>query len=75
MSMIQLRNVPEEMHRELKARAARRGKTLSDYATEELARSLQRPDLDELLEKLSRYPTLKGSPGAQAVRADRDAQG
>lgn len=73
MSTIQLRNVPEEMHRELKVRAAKKGMTLSDYATKELHHALRRPDQDELLERLAAYPRLSGSPGAEAVCADREA--
>ncbi len=39
--MIQIRNVPDELHGELKARAARAGQTLSDFLLAEL-RHLER---------------------------------
>lgn len=73
MSMIQLRNVPEEMHRELKVRAAQRGMTLSDYATAELQRALRRPDQDALLRRIASRDPIKGVNGAEFIRADRDA--
>ncbi len=71
--MIQIRNVPDELHRRLKARAALAGRSLSDYALEELSRSLERPTREELFERLSERPILDlaESPAA-IVRNDRD---
>ncbi len=48
-SMIQIRNVPDELHRELKARAARNGMTLSDYLLAELRTLSTRPTMKEWL--------------------------
>ena len=71
--MIQIRNVPEPMHRKLKARAAIEGMTLSDYLMAEIRRSLERPTLEELKERLSRRKpvSVKISP-AEAVRKERE---
>jgi len=50
--MVQIRNVPEALHRKLKARAAEAGKSLSDYLLEELRRSAAKPTADELLRRI-----------------------
>jgi plasmid stability protein len=48
--MIQIRNVPEEMHAELKARAAREGMSLSDFLKRELSYLLERKSMAEVFE-------------------------
>lgn len=74
MSMIQLRNVPEEMHRELKVRAAQRGMTLSEYATRELQKVLEVPTRQELAERIANLtPDVSGFSAADLIREDRDA--
>lgn len=50
--MIQIRNVPEDLHRTLKSRAAMSGMTLSDYLLAELRRVAERPSRAELLARL-----------------------
>ena len=71
--MIQLRNVPDALHRRLKARAASEGMTLSDYLIGELRRTAERPTVRELLERLSeREPVLVDRSPAEMVRAERD---
>lgn len=71
--MLQIRNVPETMHRALKARAALAGMSLSEYLLGELRRSLERPTRDELLRRLAeREPVSLRPPPAAAVRAERE---
>ncbi len=74
-TMIQIRNVPDALHREVKARAARAGKTLSDYLLDMLRRELERPETDELLRRIRELPPVYPleSP-AEAVRAERGAR-
>lgn len=73
--MIQLRHVPDGLHRKLKARAALAGMSLSDYLLAEVRRSAERPTLDELREALrQREPVALPIPAAQAIRAERDAR-
>lgn len=48
-SMIQIRNVPDELHRSLKVRAAQVGVTLSDYLLAELRSLAVRPTMQEWL--------------------------
>ncbi len=73
--MIQIRNVPEPIHRILKSRAALMGLSLSDYLLEELTRSAQRPTLQEVLDRIAgREPVQGGLSSADAVRAERDGR-
>ncbi len=50
--MIQIRNVPEEMHAELKARAAREGMSLSDFLKRELSYILETKSLAQVFADL-----------------------
>ena len=71
--MIQLRNVPDALHRKLKARAALEGMSLSDYLVAEIRRTAERPTLRELRERLDRRaPVRMRVPPAKAVREERD---
>jgi plasmid stability protein len=73
--MIQIRNVPESLHRRLKARAALAGMSLSDYLLEEVRRAAERPTLDELRARLAgRSAAAPALPPARAVRAERDGR-
>jgi antitoxin FitA len=73
MSMIQIRNVPEDVHRKLKARAASTGMTLSDFLLMEAKRTLEKPTRQELLERLSkRKPSRLKTSVAALVRKERD---
>jgi len=73
--MIQLRNVPEGLHRTLKARAARAGMSLSDYLITEIRRVAERPTIAELRERLERRTRVNSRlSAAQAVREERDAR-
>jgi antitoxin FitA len=47
MKSLQIRQVPDELHRELKARAALTGQSLSEFVLAELRRSLERPTPEE----------------------------
>ncbi len=73
--MIQIRNVPEDLHRELKVRAARAGMTLTDYLLREIEQITRRPTTEDLMARVRARtrPELSESP-AQAVRAERDAR-
>lgn len=75
MSMIQIRNVPEDLHRKLKARAVLEGKSLSDYLLDEMRRIAERPTLAEMLKRLEqRSPTNPIPTPTQMIREDRDAR-
>jgi len=73
--MIQLRNVPDELHRKLKARAAMEGLPLSDYLLQEIKRLAERPTLNDLRRRLGhREPVTPRISPAKAVRAERERQ-
>jgi len=73
--MIQLRNVPDALHRKLKARAALEGLSLSEYLIGEVRRAAERPSLSELRQRLAeRAPVTPPVSPAEAVRAERDAR-
>jgi hypothetical protein len=72
MKMIQVRNVPDELHRSLKERAAREGTTMSDLILGELPRLAQRPSPAQVLERVRRRSPVGGASGAELVRAERD---
>jgi plasmid stability protein len=69
--MIQIRNVPNDVHRELKVRAARAGMSLSDFLNAELSRIVAHRPLDELVAELGYEPTLRRGEAATAVRTGR----
>lgn len=71
--MIQLRNVPDPLHRKLKARAALAGMSLSDYLIAEIRKTAEQPTVEELRQRLAEREAVnpKESP-AEAVRAERD---
>ena len=73
--MIQIRNVPDAIHRTLKARAALAGMSLSDYLLAEIRTIAERPTLAELRERMERRPAANPRvPPATAVRKERDAR-
>ena len=75
MASVQIRNVPDELHRRLKARAALEGQSLSEYALLELRRAMQRPTRRELAERVSAFDRVTSSESAaDAVRRLRDGQ-
>jgi antitoxin FitA len=74
-TLVQIRDVPDEVHRTLKARAAREGVSLSEYLRAELERVAQSPTPDELLARLqSRRPVRTTETSADALRRVRDEQ-
>ena len=73
VKMIQIRNVPDGLHRRLKARAALEGKSLSDYLLAEIREIAERPTIEEMRARLAvRAPVAPSVEPAQAVREARD---
>jgi antitoxin FitA len=72
--MIQVRNVPDDLHRALKARAAQEGSTLSDYILAELPRLAERPTAAQVMERIRHRTPVGGPPAADVIRAERDAR-
>ncbi len=74
-TMVQIRNVPPELHRQLKARAALEGMSLSDYLLREVRQSLERPTLEEMKRRLAaRAPVRLRTAPAAVIRAEREGR-
>jgi len=72
MSMIQVRNVPERLHRELVKRAKRRGITLTRYIQDILEREVARPPADEVFDRIEAGPVVRlGRSAADLIREER----
>ena len=70
--MIQVRNVPDALHRSLKARAVMAGMSLSDYLLQEFREIAERPTLAEFRERLhARKPVRLALDTAALVREER----
>lgn len=75
MPMIQIRNVPDGLHRELKARAARAGQSLSEYLLGIISDAAERPEAEEIRLRIrERSPVYPSESPADALRAERDAR-
>ena len=73
--MIQVRSVPDRLHRELVRRARARGQTLTDYIQEILEREVSRPPATEVFERIARRPAINlGRPAADLLREERSEQ-
>lgn len=72
--LVQVRGVPDAVHRTLKVRATRAGKSLTSYLREELRRLAEQPTLDEVLARIaSRPPIIPDIPVADMIREDRES--
>jgi hypothetical protein len=65
--MIQIRNVPDDLHRELKVRAAEQGLSLSDYLLGELEGLVGKPTMAEFVERLRQQPTIEFEESAADI--------
>lgn len=73
--MIQLRNVPDGVHRTLKARAALAGMSLSDYLIAEIRQVAERPTIHELRARVHQRQRVNPRvSAARAVREERDTR-
>ena len=71
--MIQLRHVPDAVHRRLKARAALAGLSLSDFLVREVRKIAEEPTLEEMLERLKTRQPYTGELSPTAIiREERD---
>lgn len=74
--MIQIRNVPDDVHRKLKSQAAEQGMSLSDYLRAEAEQLASRLTPEEIMERLRRLGPVKlPEPPSVTLRRMRDADG
>jgi plasmid stability protein len=73
--MIQVRNVPEMVHRTLKMRAAAAGLSLSDYVKRDLEEAAARPSIEEIDARVAARgrSRLRTDTVVSALREVRDA--
>lgn len=71
--MIQIRNVPDALHRRLKSRAALAGMSLSDYLLQQIREVAERPTIEEMRARLERRSPVQVSVDpVRAIREERD---
>lgn len=72
---IQIREIPEKVHRSLKARAAAEGLSMSDYLKRLIERDLKRPSWDEMVKRMDALKPVKLSESTAAmIRRERDGR-
>jgi antitoxin FitA len=75
MGHIQIRNVPEDVHRTLKVRAAKAGMSLSEYLLRGIVEDASRPTMEEMLERISRREPVRGDFSvAEIIREEREGR-
>jgi antitoxin FitA len=72
MSLLQIRDVPDETRRALKARAAASGRSLNTYLLDLLRREVARPSVNEVLERAVRRAEHSTAPALSTLQAARD---
>jgi antitoxin FitA len=73
--MIQVRDVPDSVHRVIKSRAAREGMSLSDFIKRELARAVEKPTMQEWLERTRQAKPIASKKSAvEIIRELRDSR-
>lgn len=72
MSLLQIRNVPDETRRALKARAAASGRSLNAYLLDLLGREVARPSVSEVLERAARRAERSTAPALSALQLARE---
>ncbi|MEA2449126.1 MAG: antitoxin FitA [Thermoleophilaceae bacterium] len=72
MKLLQIRNVPDDLHRALKVRAAREGVTMSALVLRELPRIAHNPSPGEVLARIRERGPVAGPPAAELLRLERD---
>ncbi len=76
MPSVQIKNVPQDVHRVLRRRAADSGQSLQEYLRARLVEQARQPTLDEVLRRANQRSggSVSLSDAAKAVRTDRDAR-
>lgn len=72
MLNVQIRHVPEDVHRSLKGQAAQAGQSLNEYLLARMGEIASTPTVTELAQRLRERPPHTGPSSVDVVRADRD---
>ena len=74
-TILQVRSIPPQLHRRLKARAALEGLTMSDFVLREIRKALERPMREEVLARLRAQPVRRlRKSAADLIRSERDSR-
>lgn len=71
LTMVQIRNVPADFHRRLKARAAMEGMSMSDYILREVGKSLEKPTRRDVLDRIRARGAHRAINSAQIINEER----
>jgi antitoxin FitA len=74
MKLLQIRNIPDDLHRALKERAAREGTTMSELVLRELPRLAHKPSPEQVLTRIRERAPVGGAPAAELIRSERDGR-
>lgn len=72
MKMLQVRNVPDDLHRSLKERAAREGTTMSELVLRELPRLAHTPSPEQVMARIRQREPVGGPPAADLIASERE---
>jgi hypothetical protein len=77
MPSIQIKNVPPDVHRTLRLRAAEAGMSLQEYLLAELTERARQPTLEEIFERIEKEETggVRGMPLDELVRIIHEERG
>lgn len=72
MPNVQVRDVPDDVHRRLKAQAALGGQSLNDFLLDRMSEIARLPTVAEIAARIREREPYTGPSAAEVVRADRD---
>jgi antitoxin FitA len=72
MANVQVRDVPDDVHRKLKSRAALAGKSLNEFLLERMSEMARVPTVPELAERIRRREPYSGPSSADVIREERE---
>jgi len=72
MANVQIRGVPDDVHRQLKSQAALSGQSLNEFLLARLSEIASVPTIPELAARIRERGLYTGPSSAAIIRADRD---
>jgi hypothetical protein len=74
MINVQVRGVPDDIHRQLKSQAALAGQSLNEFLLARMTDIARTPTVPQLAERIRRRERYDGPSSAAVIRAARDAR-
>jgi plasmid stability protein len=72
MPNVQVRGVPDDVHRRLKSQAALSGQSLNEFLLARMTDIARVPTVPELAERIRERAAYTGPSSAKVIRAERD---